>query len=538
MSSLKNLKWVLQDKTSENLITDIIQRRFALYKQNDIDNFLNPEISYFMPKNELCNVSNMSNMIIDAKKIGVFVDYDVDGVSSGAMWSLFFDEILKDHVMYFPSRADGYGPSEAAISFFRTQECDLILFLDCGTNAASIIDLIDDIKTCVLDHHLPSDKIAESLIVNPYLSGQREYFDICTAGLSFFVLSFLDKTFRTELPDQLLDLVSLGTVADCVRLNGINRAYVRKGIEKLRSNPRPGLKALLNKQNRNINAGALAYFIAPCLNAAGRLDTSETAFQSLVSKSYLDASETAQSLINLNNARKNLELEMISLAEHQVENQAGHQDNALVVYHEDWHPGIVGIIAGRIKEKYDKTTFAFYKKNGIWSGSARSAGHDLADIIQQGKDDDIIKDGGGHSAAAGVSIFEDKFELFKDWIKQKQSVVVERILYIDYVADVGQKLPDLSKLSPFGYGNPNVKILIKNLIIKNVTQYGQHLKIVFSNHSSQYFFFRAANIWRQSLKFSTGKTVDIVISADECNSSIEDIRLCMQHKSDAMLSNP
>lgn len=530
MSSFKKKEWILPQNQNCNIIDDIIQKRFPEYSEEDIQNFLNPKIVNLAPNPfHLYNSDAFAKAIAAASKIGIFVDYDVDGVSSGAMWSIFFNKISKDHIIYFPNRSDGYGPSHKSIDYFRQNHCDLILFLDCGTSAVDVITPITDMKICILDHHKPGNHtVQNAIIVNPYLSQQSDFYNLCTAGLSFLMIGCVDKLYNTKLTMTLLDLAALGTIADCMPLIGVNRAYIKRGLEIIQTNARPGIKALLilmKKNMHSINASTLGYYISSALNAAGRLDTSKTAFDLLVETQYDRARETAQTLINFNDQRKKIESDILSQAEHQVQQD----QNCIIVRGDDWHPGVVGIIAGRLKEAYNKTTFAFYKKDNAWHGSARSSGHDLSSIIANGIVDNIIAYGGGHHAAAGLCVND---AVFDEWIQWCQDTIAEyniddnnHKLYIDYILDVYDIFPNIRTLSPFGYGNPNVLMLIKGLILKYVTQYGEHLKLSFANYDKSYFAFRCASSWGKDLTRYIGNKLDIVVSCDELSGFIEDIML-------------
>lgn len=544
MHSLKNRSLIMpSNDDAQDFVTETIRKRFPKYSADDVRKFLNPRIMDLAPDpSNLHHVHEMADMVLSANKIGVFIDYDVDGVSSGAMWSIFLHAISIEHFVYFPARADGYGPSQSAIDYFRQCGCDLILFLDCGTTAADVIDHIHDIKTCVLDHHKPGNVIANTIIVNPYLHQQEEFYDICTAGLSFLVIAFIERRMIANssgqssykrIAMQLLDLAALGTVADCMPLVGFNRACVKRGLEIIQQSPRSGIQALLHLTNKSnkINASTIGYYIASCLNAAGRLDTSRTAFDLLVATSYESSVEIAQALVNLNNIRKQIEADILILAEHQASAQ---NDNILVVRHEDWHPGVVGIVAGRLKEGHCKTTFAFYKKHGAWHGSARSSRHDLSTIIASGIKYGLIASGGGHRAAAGLCVNEDQFDEWSKWIVKvaleidqaavSSIICDDRALEIDHAMNAGESLPSISILAPFGQGNPNIRILIQGLILKRVTAHGEHLRLMFANHPGSYFAFRCANSWGRSLYNSIGQRLSVVLSVDDSPGGIiEDV---------------
>lgn len=535
--SLRNKIWHYDPiEPTQNIIRTILGRRYN-YDEQDINKFINPTFSSSIPDAlSLKNVGELVQTILSANKIGMFIDYDVDGVTSGAIWHNLLSDIRKEYVVYCPSRSEGYGPSERAIDFFRNNNCDVILFLDCGTSA-DILRKVNNIKMCILDHHKPgSITVDNAIIVNPYLSEQREYYNICTAGLSFLVATVFNHfSIKTEYT-RLLDLACLGTIADCMQLHGYNRAIVKYGLDKINGRPIKtrsdriitrypctGIKVLMDLMNKHdINASTLGYYIVPCLNAAGRLDTSYTAFKLLVREKYDDAVELAQQLINLNSQRKIIEREMMVLAE----NQADESANITIVRDESWHPGITGIIAGRIKEKNNKTTFAFYKKDNAWHGSGRSAGHKLNHIINLGIEAGLVRSGGGHALAAGLCIDDHKFAEWQQWMQQHQIHEDNSTIVIDYEIKPGQKLPDIKDISPFGQGHESLRIMIQGLWLKNIITRGEYMLFTFANHPYSYYASKYILSWARDISKHVGRMIDIVLLHDDSNKPvINDIRI-------------
>ncbi len=433
------------------------------------------------------------------EKIVIYGDYDIDGLSATALLLDAFDKFgFEDVDAFIPNRfVEGYGMTMGAVDKVRDMGADLILTVDTGSLCHAEIEYASSlgIDTVVTDHHNVAETPPPSVAaVNPKFSGHTYPFrDLCGAGVAFKLVQAL-QTELEGLPDGyekwLLDLVALGTVCDIVTLADENRANVYWGLEVLKKQQRPGLKALMvvaGVEPEQVNARHLGFGLGPRMNAAGRLETAQHALDMLTAHDGLAALEASEKLEELNVKRRSIQDAIFEEACMQAEKLAN--DRVLVVSSDGWNHGVIGIVASKLVEKYKKPVFIIGERGEEATGSARSFGDfSAADAVRAA--DDIIK-GGGHGAAAGVTLETEKIDDFRrrvnEFYDSLQLTNQERYLLPRADVEIGDfseidedLVANLAKMEPFGNGNPEPVLKITKtsvLSMRRMGTDGQHVKL-------------------------------------------------------------
>ena len=434
------------------------------------------------------------------EKIVIYGDYDIDGLSATALLLDAFGKFgFKDVDAFIPNRfVEGYGMTMGAVDKVYDMGADLIVTVDTGSLCHAEIAYATSlgIDTVVTDHHNVAETPPPSVAaVNPKFSGHSYPFrDLCGAGVAFKLVQAL-QTELDGLPDGyekwLLDLVALGTVCDIVTLADENRANVYWGLEVLKKQQRPGLKALMavaGVEPDQVNARHLGFGLGPRMNAAGRLETAQHALDMLTARDGLVALEASEKLEELNGKRRGIQDAIFEEACVQAEELA--DDRVLVVSSDDWSHGVIGIVASKLVEKYKKPVFIIGERGEEATGSARSFGDfSAADAVRAA--DDIIIKGGGHGAAAGVTLATEKIGDFRrrvnEFYDSLQLTNQERYLLpradveIDDFSEIDEELVEnLARMEPFGNGNPEpvVKITTASVLsARRMGADGQHVKL-------------------------------------------------------------
>lgn len=417
------------------------------------------------------------------QNILVFGDYDVDGITSVSMMYSFFKEFYNNIYFYIPNRNEGYGISIEGINYAKCKNIDLIITLDCGIKSIDKINYAHslNIDVIVSDHHRPDVSIPKTIaVLNPlrkdciypfkYLSG---------CGVGFKLMQAISKKISNleKKVYSYLDLVVVSIASDLVAITGENRILAKFGIEKLIKNPRIGLKALISKQNYDhLNINNIIFSIAPKINATGRIDHSNKAVKLLISDNEIIAKNLVSSIIELNYKRKELDFEITQDAIKQIKESKQENNFTTIVYNEFWHQGVIGIVASRLIEYYYKPTLVFTKtRNKELCASARSVkGFDLYHALENCSD--LLIKFGGHKLAAGLSLKEENFHIFKDKfesIVKNQIKESQRYRSIDIDLELSFDLIDIkfirmvNYMEPYGPGNMMPLFLSKNLIYAN-----------------------------------------------------------------------
>ena len=442
------------------------------------------------------------------EKIVIYGDYDIDGLSATALLLDAFGKFgFEDVDAFIPNRfVEGYGMTMGAVDKVRDMGADLIVTVDTGSLCHAEIAYAASlgIDTVVTDHHNVAETPPPSVAaVNPKFPGHTYPFrDLCGAGVAFKLVQAL-QTELDELPDGyekwLLDLVALGTVCDIVTLADENRANVYWGLEVLKKQQRPGLKALMavaGIEPEQVNARHLGFGLGPRMNAAGRLETAQHALDMLVAHDGLAALEASEKLEELNVKRRGIQDAIFEEACVQAEQLA--DDRVLVVSSDGWNHGVIGIVASKLVEKYKKPVFIIGERGEEATGSARSFGDfSAADAVRAA--DDIIIKGGGHGAAAGVTLETEKIGDFRQRVNefydslqltnQERYLLPRADVEIDDFSEIDEELvANLAKMEPFGNGNPEpvLKIIRASVLsMRRMGADGQHVKLALRDKNSK-----------------------------------------------------
>ena len=436
--------------------------------------------------------------IVDAvrrrQRVAIFADYDVDGAASAAILACWLRDVGIPATIYVPDRiAEGYGPNTAAMAKL-ADEHDLIVCVDCGTLAHDAIAAAAAADVVVLDHHLGADTLPEALaVVNPNRADEdRTLGHLCAAAVVFLVLVEANRQLRgaRETPDlmSLVDLVALATVADVAPLIGVNRALVARGLEIMVRRERPGLVALSDRAglDRPPDAYHLGFVLGPRINAGGRIGDAGLGARLLSTACPHEAAALADRLEVLNAERRSVETAVRDAALAQAE--ARGEDASLVwAAGEGWHPGVVGIVASRLKEATGKPAVVIGLEDGHGTGSGRSVeGVDLGTAVQRLADEGLIIRGGGHRMAAGLSLTRDAVEAamarLGELLARTTPLAATNDLKLDALVMPRAATDDLVRrvaaVGPFGAGSPAPRFALSDLRIRRLRRVGDgHLSV-------------------------------------------------------------
>jgi single-stranded-DNA-specific exonuclease len=496
----------------------------------EVETYLDPTLRDSMPdpftlQDMKPAIARLVHAVRAQETIAIFGDYDVDGATSAALLAGFLQECGCETLVHIPDRiAEGYGPNIEAIQSFSARGASLVVTVDCGIVSFEPFALAQSLALDVLvfDHHQAPEILPPALaLVDPNrqddLSGLGY---LCAAGVVFMALVALNRALRAagfwhgrEAPDLIarLDLVALGTVADVVPLIGLNRAFVVKGLAIMRARQRPGLTALLDI------AGAdgpprpyhLGFLVGPRINAGGRIGDSSLGVKLLMTRDELEARGIAAQLDKLNRERQAMEKVTLEHAEAEALALIGPDDPgaSLVVAGEGWPPGIVGLIAARLKERFNRPAFALALNGLEATGSGRSVpGVDLGRVVRAAVDMGLLIKGGGHAMAAGVTLASDRLAAFRAFLDErlKEPMRLTRendALAIDGALSAGaanvELIDALDRAGPFGAGNPEPVFAFANCRLVDVAPVGaDHLRlraVGADNNKLEAIAFRAAS---------------------------------------------
>ena len=507
---------------SENYnLKEIIARLIAIRKNNidDINLFLNPKIKNNLPNPfELKDMNKAIDRVYECIKkretIGIFGDYDVDGASSAALLVKYFLSISQSIETYVPDRKkEGYGPNVNAFNHLISNGSNLIFTVDCGTLSYEPINIAKDkkIDVIVLDHHKSDTKLPNAYaIVNPNRYDDDSKLNyLCAAGVCFVFLVALNNKLRKEnwfklnkIPEpnilELLDLVALATVCDVVPLIKLNRALVKQGLAVLKKRKNLGLKTLYDLCNIKSKPTTydLGFALGPRINAGGRVGKSSHGMNLLISQNPEKAYKIALDLEKYNTERKSIESILSKEIFFKAKNY--HNHSVLVLSGINWHEGVIGIIASRVKEKYNKPTILISIENNIGKGSARSIfGFDIGSQIIKAVQLGILKRGGGHNMAGGFTIEKKNIDKFRDFlIMNFENSKIDNFdnfnLYLDSIiapSAINENFyNDIEILEPFGSGNNEPKFVVEALkVIKSDIVGDCHIKSILSGKDGTAF---------------------------------------------------
>ena len=470
-----------------NIIASIVANRNI--DDKNLDYFLNPTLKNNLPdpstlKNMDSSIKILLEKIFRNNTLGILGDYDVDGATSTAILFKYFEFIGVNAEIYIPDRIkDGYGISKNSIDHFFRKKVNLLVSLDCGTNDAEFIAYAREkgIEIIVIDHHEVKSLGSPLSIINPKLKGDTSNLNnLCTAGLVFLFVIGLNRELRKKNffknkeeinLKELLDIVAVGTICDLVPLHNENRLLVKKGLEKINLKPNIGLSVLKSKLEleNKIKSTDIAYYIGPCINAAGRIGDPFLGFNLLVKNKKKDLEVIAEKLINSNNERKTLENISYNQAKMLLKNLTNMK--FIFLYSKTWHPGIIGIIASRLVQEYKVPAFVMNIDENKVTGSVRSIKNiDISKILAKLVDEGFLESGGGHAMAGGFKLKEEKLSSLQNYLKENSYVFFKSensTINIDLEAKISdlnlEMINSMEQLEPFGMGYPEPKILIKKV---------------------------------------------------------------------------
>lgn len=505
---------------------------------DEVENFLEPKIKTSLPDPfELNDMHKAVDHVITAieskKKITIFADYDVDGATSAAILKRFFREVGVEANIYIPDRIlEGYGPNSEALLNLKKSGTDLVITLDCGTVAFKPLEdaASAGLDVIVIDHHLGVLEKPQSIaVINPNLLDEKfPHKNLCAAGVTFLFAVAINKKLREKNfyaqkkePNllNLLDLVALGTVCDVMSLTGLNRAFVAAGLKILKQRKNPGLREICDLAGLNEEPSAyhLGFIIGPRINAGGRVGSSDLGAKILSSEDEEQIKTIAGQLESFNKQRKEIEAQVLEEAVKSLESSvSGFSKNDPIIFaaSKNWHQGVIGIVASRLKDLYNKpvAVIALDEKKG--KASCRSiSGIDFGGEILKARLNGLLLEGGGHAMAGGFSVLPEKIsdlhKFFCANLGEKVSeIAAQKNAEYDIALDLAQVnielLKELAKLEPFGVGNVRPKFLLRDVIKVKANLVGQtaeHISCIFSSKNALGF---SGQI--QAIAFRSNKT--------------------------------
>lgn len=484
---------------------------------DDVDLYLEPRLAALLPDpSHLLDMDRAVAAIlaaVDAKqKIAVFGDYDVDGATSSALLSRFFNSIGVPLRIYIPDRMkEGYGPNAAAFAKLKDEGCGTIITVDCGITAYEPLKFAKQagLDIIVIDHHVAEAGLPEAVaIVNPNrIDETSPHRQLAAVGVAFLLVVALNRALRASgyykrmniaEPNLLgwLDIVALGTVADVVPLTGLNRALVAQGLKVLAKRANAGMRALADvaRIDEAPEAYHLGFIMGPRVNAGGRVGECELGARLLATDDDAEAREIAQKLDAYNKDRQTIEEGILNdaMARAEAEAMAGGGSLAFVAG-AGWHPGVIGIVASRLKDRFNRVACVAAVNNGVATGSGRSMpGFDLGAAVIAARHSGLLITGGGHAMAAGFSCKEDKLVEFRAFLDERvarhvaQSGDLRPSLHIDGTLELGgctlDLVQQLGRLGPFGSGNSEPRFVLSNVRVAKADPVGaNHVRAILTS---------------------------------------------------------
>lgn len=466
----------------EIIATLLVQRGIETYEQ--AKTFFRPSLEdlhnpYLLKDMDLA-VNRIEYAIKNNENILVFGDYDVDGTTAVSLVSSYLRTFYTNVATYIPDRyEEGYGISYKGIDYAEDNEISLIIALDCGIKSIEHVNYANkkNIDFIICDHHRPGEMLPKAIaILNP----KREdcsypYDELCGCGVGFKLIQALGQNRNQDIHYFIpyLDLVATAIAADIVPMTGENRVLAKFGLEVINSNPRPGIQALIqNIKKKTLTISDVVFIVAPRINAAGRIKHGNYAVQLLTEFNLEQATEFAAEIEEFNTNRRGLDQQITKEALLQIENNQEEKRFSSVVYQEDWHKGVIGIVASRLIEKYYRPTIVFTKSGDKLAASARSVkDFDVYNALEACSD--YLEQFGGHMYAAGMTLKEENYENFKNAFEKIVEQTIHPDLLIPEIAidaeinfsDINPKFVRiLDQFEPFGPQNMHPIFLTKNVI--------------------------------------------------------------------------
>ena len=512
MISVSGKEWK-QKKINQNLVeklkqdynfSDILSRLIISRKFNEdeiatIDNDLGLNNIFLNNSDFQQSIDLVVSCINNKEKICVLGDYDVDGSAATSLFVRFFENINHPFYYYIPDREkDGYGATKKLFQKLILEKPKLIIMVDCGSTSNEAVDFLNDnkIKSLIIDHHEINNPFPKAnSIINPKKdNGYREFDYLCATTLSYFFLDLLIKKIKSQIKiSNYLIYVLLATVCDVMPLRKLNRIITINALKNFDITQNLALNALFtlsNKKNK-ININDLGYLIGPILNAGGRLGKSNYATEFLSSNNHEIITNRLNDLIKLNNKRK--EIETLILNDIDFKKIEEENKDVIIYYNPNINEGLIGIIAARLKDYFNKPSIVITATSNILKGSARSIyNYNIGRAIKNSVDQNIIIGGGGHNMAAGFTLNKDNLKNFENYILQDFS---NSDAFNDHIFSYESEVSslafnqdfynDIKKLEPFGTGNSMPTFLFKELkVIKTTILNNKHISLILKSKTS------------------------------------------------------
>jgi single-stranded-DNA-specific exonuclease len=515
------MRWTLKSKPQEQKVTQLaqalnvadfvatllVQRGIETFE--DAKNFFRPSLDHlhdpFLMKDMDKAVARIELAIANQENILVFGDYDVDGTTAVSLVSSYLKTYYPNIATYIPDRyAEGYGISFKGIDFADDNGFTLIIALDCGIKSINHIAYAKErnIDFIICDHHRPGSTLPDAVAV---LDPKRDdcsypYDELCGCGIGFKLIQALGSKRNQTIDDFIpyLDLVATAIAADIVPMTGENRVLAYYGLQVINSDPRPGIKALIHQiKKQSLDITDVVFIIAPRINAAGRLKHGNHAVQLLTEFDFEQAQQFASEIEQYNSDRKELDKQITKEGLLQIENNQEKERFTTVVYQEDWHKGVIGIVASRLIETYYRPTLVFTKSGDKYAASARSVkGFDVYNALEACSQH--LEQFGGHMYAAGMTLKEENYSVFKAAFEKQVKETIHPDMLIPEIeidaeidfADITPKLTRILKqFEPFGPQNMTPVFLTKNVkdtgYAKKMGADDEHLKLFVKQNNSE-----------------------------------------------------
>ena len=566
--------WQLKESAPQKFIEDfpeynpvVLQLLYhrGLKTQQQIDEFFNPDYEGdlhdpFLMLGVAEAVKRLEQAIKQEEKIAIFGDYDADGVCGSVILKTVLEELGADLSggIFIPNRLkEGYGLNEEAIKKMAKKNVKLLITVDCGISDLADIELANSLglEVIITDHHQPGHKLPRAkVIINPWQSKDKYPFkELSGTGVAFKLAQALIKNNDKIKPGWekwLLDLVALATVADCVPLLGENRTLVRYGLLVLAQTQRLGLQELMKIARlkpayeaetlwTNLDTYSIGFVLAPRLNAAGRIEHADLALDLLVTRDLANARAMAQQIDDYNRQRQKITDGIVAEIEKRLKEKAPDKEYPVIIEcDKDWSPGVIGLVAGKISDRYHRPSIIFSSVNGGESGCVRGSARSIPNfniVAAIEECSDLLVEFGGHKGAAGLELKEENLEAFKEkfnkitrqTLREKDLTPVLEVDLEVQPSDLGWELFDnLERLEPFGQGNERPAWLLKAMEITSLRVVGngsKHLKLELKNESLPNKTFRAIGFGLANKngggELKIGDKMDIVFEliADEWN---------------------
>ena len=522
---------------SEPLAILLAQRGITTFQQ--AKDFFRPTLSQlhnpFLMKGMKEAVTRLDHALKNNETILIYGDYDVDGTSAVSLMERYLSTFTSKLFTYVPDRyTEGYGISFQGIDYAEAQGCTLIIALDCGIKAIDKVQYAKEkgIDCIIADHHRPSDQVPDAVaVLDPQQADcPYPYKELCGCGLGFKLAQayheYLQRPFSELMP--LLDLVAVATAADIVPMNGENRTLMYFGLEVINQQPSAGVKALFGEHQGTITVSDVVFKAAPRINAAGRIEHGKYAVALLTEPDAEKALLKAQEIDELNTHRKELDSYIAEQALGQIESNGEQNRYTSVVLNEEWHKGVIGIVASRLIEHYYRPTIVFTKSGDKYAASARSVqGFDIYEALEQCSE--YLEQFGGHKYAAGLTLLPEQYPLFKEAFETvvKQTINPELRtpkLSIDTalpLSKLTQKFYNILKqFEPFGPQNLPPLFYAENVVdtgfAKHIGKTNEHLKLCLREvGNTTYFDAIGFGLAHKLPLITSGKPFSIVYSVEE-----------------------